>query len=164
MLGEERIPRVTSVQYLGLHLDARLRFTSHVDHLKTKLSRYAGITYKIAKYLNLRAAKNFYYSCVYSSLTYCISAATDDIMRLHRRIVKTIFGKFYSGANCFFFKAVKLLKLPDINKLYVAKYMFQFEIMDSCGTVGDTLERIAPRHRYPTRARGSSRLKFVWRA
>ena len=115
----------------------------------------------LAKYLNLRAAKNFYYSCVYSSLTYCISAwggaihcvsATDDIMRLHHRIVQTLFRNFYSEANCFF-KAAKLLKLPDIHKLYVAKYMYQFEIMESCGTVGDTIERVAPGHRYPTRRR-----------
>ena len=72
-LGSDRISRRKYVKYLGMHIDSALKYTDHVFFLKKKLSSLAGVSYRLSKYLNLKAAKNFYFSCVYSVLTYCIS-------------------------------------------------------------------------------------------
>ena len=161
MLGGQRIPRKKTVKYLGMHLDSNLKFSCHIDYLITRLSQYCGISYAIRKHLNLRAAKNYYFSCIYSSLSYCISvwggalhtaARAREVSRLHERIVVNLFSKFYAGANSIF-KAAGLLKLSDVHRLSAAVYMFKFERLGTCGVISSTVDREAPTHRYPTRHR-----------
>jgi len=77
-LGDERIGRRKTVKYLGLHLDDNLKFNSHIDQLKKKLSRLAGVSYRLRKYFNLGASKKFYFACTYSIITYCIAVYGGD--------------------------------------------------------------------------------------
>ena len=72
-IGPDRISTSPCVKYLGMHIDSNLKFTDNVFHLTKKLSRLAGISYNLGKFLNLRAAKNYYYSCGYSVFTHCLS-------------------------------------------------------------------------------------------
>ena len=136
-----------------------MKFLSHLSYLKSKLSRFCGVSYRVMKYLNLRAARNYYYACVYSTLTYCINvwggmlqctAAANDLIKLQKRIVDRLFSKFYPNSACMF-KAAGLLKLADIHKLYAAVYMYKIQVVGSCTSVGNLLDLTEPTHRYPTR-------------
>ena len=95
-IGTEIISRKTSVKYLGIHVDESLKFHTHIDHLKSKLQQYAGITYRLHRYFNDSAAKNLYYSCVFSAVKYCIcvwggvlqcTTRGAPLVRLHDRII-----------------------------------------------------------------------------
>ena len=63
-----------SVKYFDLLIDCNLKFTSHIILDKTKLSQLTGISHRIKQFFNIRTAKNYYYSCVYSVITNCLSA------------------------------------------------------------------------------------------
>ena len=168
-LGPDRISRSSCVKYLGMHIDSNLKFTDHVFHLKKKLSRLAGITYKLGKYLNLRAAKNYYYSCVFSVLTYCVSVwggivsctqGASCLTSLQRRIVTQLFSKYHPNASCIF-KSANLLKLVDIHKLYASIYMYKVIKLNKCGAVGNNLDLRRPNHQYATRNRNRLLTPFV---
>ena len=60
-------------KYLGVHIDAKLKFKFHIDELKTRLNRLCGISYRLKNHFNLQTARMMYYSCVYSVATYCIA-------------------------------------------------------------------------------------------
>ena len=62
--------------YISLTLvliDNDLKFQCQVDHVKSELDRLCGVSFKLKNYLNVRAAKDMYYACVYSVVSYCIA-------------------------------------------------------------------------------------------
>ena len=66
------IDKTTSFKYLGVLLDENLKYNEHLEYLCGRLSRICGMTFRIKYHLNLRSAKNMYFSMIYSVVTYCI--------------------------------------------------------------------------------------------
>ena len=160
-INGETVHRKSSIKYLGMFIDERLKFTDHIDNLKTKLSRLTGVTYRLKHMLNLKTAKIFYYSCVYSVLTYCICAwggtlknghRGDSIIKLQTRIVKNIFARHFTDNSCIYSK-VGILKLVDIYKFYCSIRMFK-RIRETTPVVSSTIIPIRyPTHEHRTRGR-----------
>ena len=73
LMSKQIITRKHNVSYLGLQIDDRLTYHSHIDVLTGKLSCVLGIFYRTTKNLNLQAGKNYFYAFVSWSVTYCIS-------------------------------------------------------------------------------------------
>ena len=74
LLGNDLVSRNKSVKYLGLYISDSMKFNDHMTHLKTRLSQLSGICYRLRCKFDLNSARKFYFSCVYSVLTYCILA------------------------------------------------------------------------------------------
>ena len=91
-------PKAHSFKYLGIFLDCmvKLNFNAHVDYLKSRLSQYCGITFRLRLYFNTKTAKPMYYACIFSLVTYwitvwggalsCLSKGK-DLQKLQHRIV-----------------------------------------------------------------------------
>ena len=103
----------------------------------------------------------FYYSCVYSTIFYCLvtwggvamcTRRCDRVTKLHNRIVSNLFSKYFNDNNDVF-KSVKLLKFPDIYKLRVSIYMFKIVKMNSIPSLERSLCISYPSHSYETRSR-----------
>ena len=162
------IQQRTCVKYLGLNIDCNLKFYDHVDLLKTKLASYAGVARRLVKYLNLNAAKNYYFSCIYSSLIYCISVYGGAIhlsyrgrllVDAHVKLVCTLFGKFFpAGTNIF--KELGILNLHDIHNLYASLHMFKIVTLNENDDVKNIINIEQSNHRYPTSSVGQLRVPF----
>ena len=151
---------------MGLNIDENLSFNAQIDHLKKKLSHLSGVSYRLRQYFNLKAAKNFYYSCVYSLITYCITVyggsltngRGNRLIRMHERIVKNLFSAYYPN-ECPF-KRNKLLKLSDIYKFYAGIQMFKAINLNESHTVSNILNLVTAPHDYETRGRNDYRTPF----
>jgi len=64
--------RKTSVKYLGVLLNESLNWTSHVKHLKSKLSFASSMIHTIRNFVPINALRIIYYCFAYSHLQYCI--------------------------------------------------------------------------------------------
>ena len=135
-LNNESIPRKHCVRYLGLNIDEKLKFYDHIDHLKSKLARFSGVARRLCHFMNLGAARKYYYSCIYSALVYCVSVwggavllsyRGQKLIDLHRKLVLTLFAKF-SSMHCPF-KTIKILKIPDIHRFYCAIHMYKLVVL-----------------------------------
>ena len=62
---------VTATKYLGVILDNKLKWTSHILYIKNKISKTIGLFYKIRQRLERKALINLYYSLVFPYLIYC---------------------------------------------------------------------------------------------
>ena len=157
MIENEPIALKKCVKYLGLNIDDSLCFSDHVNKLKLKLSRLSGIAYRLSSSLNRKASFNFYYSCVYSALTYCISvyggalssSRGELLFNVQKRIVKTLFTK-YNPDECPF-KVNKLLKLADVHRFCVSIHMYKIIQLGENEWIGDTLDYTNANHEYNTR-------------
>ena len=162
-LGGEPLEKVDSVKYLGIHLDNKLKYHKHAEDLGKKLCRLRGISYKLQHHLNVGAAKNFYFSCIYSSLVYCIciwggilqcTQRGRLLVKYHEKIVLHIFNRFVPENVCIF-KHMKILKLLDLHKFSVSIYMYRMLKLNACDTLRDCLELELPQHDYSTRNRNN---------
>ena len=65
------IKRVTETRFLGVLIDEKLTWKSHISAMKAKMSRYVGIMYKLKGILPLKVRLQIYHSFVQSHLNYC---------------------------------------------------------------------------------------------
>ena len=66
-----KIERKTEARFLGVIIDEKLNWSSHILAVKTKMARYIGLLYKLKKLLPLNARLNIFQSFVQSHLNYC---------------------------------------------------------------------------------------------
>ena len=152
---------VDAYRYLGILLDSKLKYQEHINSLKIKLSQLCGISYRISPYLNLEAAKAYYYSFVYSALSYCItvwggvlvsSTRGNRLRRLQKRIVKNLFAKFfYVSLDIDLFKKLEILPVVYLYKFRMACLMFKMIKLEQYPNILAYINPETLTHNYETR-------------
>ena len=87
----EVLQTVTSVKYLGLHLDSNFSWTTHIDHLNNKICCQA--TACLWRYRNCftrTARRTWYVSIVQSSLVYTSNAFFPSLSMSSRQRISTL--------------------------------------------------------------------------
>ena len=98
-IDNTRIQNVKDFHYLGLTLDDRLSFTSHVRLINNKLARLVGISRRLGNTFDMHAAKLFYYSFIYPVVNYGISVwggyfmlhISNKTHKLYNKIIRNLF-------------------------------------------------------------------------
>ena len=129
------------VKYLGILVDQHLDWKFQIDNVALKISRGIGILAKLKPILKDNLLKNIYYSLVYSHLSYGIeawgSAAKTNLNKINVLQNKAV--RIMSGVQYFqvygqvpgplpssepLYKKLEVLKLEDIFKLNIAKFVY----------------------------------------
>ena len=127
------------------------------------------IMQSICKFMNFSTARKYYYACIYSVITYCISTWGGVIhlsyrgtclIRTHERIVNLLFRKFYIDNSECIFKKAGILKISDIHRLYVSIYMYKLLKLDGNSCISDCVNIVYPNHRFDTRNSNLLRTPF----
>lgn len=100
ILNGEEIEKVSEFKYLGLHLDNRLRFDKHIQHIRKTISPLAGMLWRCRKYIPDDKKKQLYFSYVYSHMSYMLPIygpylsknALSRLRVLQNKAIKSIFG------------------------------------------------------------------------
>ena len=71
IINNVNIERVKTAKFLGVILNEKLSWTAHINALKSKISRYVGIMYRIKPFIPLKVRIQIYHSLVQSHLNYC---------------------------------------------------------------------------------------------
>ena len=149
---------VSEFKYLGLQLDLNSKYNSQVKHMCGRLSRLCGMTYRLTSVINLKSAKQVYFSCAYAVARYCIcnlggalrfGYSTNQLCRLHKKWDDNLFSKFVPQSCCIF-KVVGIFKLSDILKYNIGMYMVKILKLQSCPTLQDNLRLEYPNRHYKT--------------
>ena len=122
----------TEGKFLGVIIDDKLKYKSHIDDICVKISKSIGILYKLSKLrISTNIMKNIYYSLIYPYLLYnCVSYSGTYDVHLHRlvilqkRAIRIISGASYLAHTDPLFALHKILKFEDICKLSVGLYVY----------------------------------------
>ena len=71
IISDTLIEQKHEARFLGVIMDDSLSWSKHINAVKSKMSRYIGIMYKIKKFLPLAARLQIYHSFVQSHVNYC---------------------------------------------------------------------------------------------
>ena len=131
-LGSEIIQPVNSCKFLGTYLDDNLDFNENINYILKKIARNGGILYRIRDSLNQTACLNFYNSFILPFLTYNIicwgsttANHTTPLFLQQKRIIRTMTKSIYLEHTSALFKNLGLLKLNDIYRFELLKFMYK---------------------------------------
>ena len=94
------VDQVYQTKFLGVYIDSKLNWTTHINHVACKVSKNIGIITRARKIINQKTLTGLYYTFIYPYLNYCCTvwctAARTHLSKLHilqKKINRIIFGK-----------------------------------------------------------------------
>jgi len=131
-LDNQIIKRVEEAKFLGVILDSRLMWKSHINEIKVKLSKVSGMLYKVRDYMNLDNLKQLYLSLAYPHILYCSAVwsgasktSLHSLELAQKRLIRIMSYKAYNDHTSQIFKELSLLKLKDIFFLQTSLFVYK---------------------------------------
>ena len=131
-LNNSNVQHASSVQFLGVEIDKKLKFKNHINNITNKISKNTGILYKLRSSVPTNTLVCIYRSFVESYLNYC-PLVFGNAYRTHliplevaqRKCVRIITNQHPQAHSNPIFANLKLLKVNDIFKLNLGTYMYK---------------------------------------
>lgn len=146
------------LKFLGVKLDHNLNFSEHIKYICAKISKSAGVLYRISKFVPSRILINLYYSLIYPYLIYGILIWGDaakvhlnSLILLQKRIIRTITSSDYLAHTRPLFINTKILPIEHLYTYNLGIFMFKQHISKTI---------TYPNHQYNTRAINNAVPKF----
>ena len=118
-VNNNAIEKVDNFNFLGLHLNTRLTWHTHVSEISKKISRAVGIIKKMQWIFPTEILLAIYNALVLPHINYCIlswGADSNTIFILQKKAVRAIASAGYNAHTEPFCKLYNLLKIEDIYK------------------------------------------------
>ena len=154
----ETINRVNETKFLGVMVDDKITWASHINYISKKISKGIGILCKARKYLPKNCLVTLYYSFIYPYLNYCLEVwgkATENILskifKLQKRAIRIISNMPWRAHTSPLFDHLKILPL---NKIYIYKIgtlMFKYSEDLLPAIFNDVFIKNSQIHSYNTR-------------
>ena len=148
------IQKTEQHKFLGVTLDDKMTFKSHITDLCIKLSRTISMLYNTKDLMPPYVLHLLYCAHVLPHFMYCTPIWANTypthllpLYILQKKIIRVITNSTYFAHTQPLFKQTRILKLFDINKLQIAVYMYNKT------HTNDYIQ--VPLHDYPTRARNN---------
>ena len=127
ILEGHTLNQVTDTKYLGVVLNEKLNWKSHINFIKNKLTNTSYLLSKLRHYVDISVLKMVYYSLVYPHLSYCITtwggaahSVLNPLILVQKKIIKLITYSSFTSPSTPLFSKLNLLKLQDIYNLNIA--------------------------------------------
>ena len=122
-LNRKRLYPTDSVNYLGVKIDSKLNWESHVSATTTKLNRATAMLYKVKDFLNVNILKSIYCALFESHINYaCIIwgqniSTINRIYILQKKALRIINFKERNAHSSPLFHYSKIIKIADKVKI-----------------------------------------------
>ena len=131
-LQQNVLNRVRNVKCLGMLIDDGLNWDPRIKQLSLQLSKSSAIIYRLRNFVDTETLKLLYYSLIYIRVQYGVilfGTATyirqkEIVLRLNNIVRIMTWSRKFDHVSILY-KQLKLLKLEDIYKLKLSKFMHQ---------------------------------------
>ena len=65
------IEKTNKHKFLGIIIDANLKFNAHINEISSKIAKSVGILFRLSNFLPVSTLKSLYFAFVHSYLDYC---------------------------------------------------------------------------------------------
>ena len=164
-LHDTKLYESSKIKYLGLLLDNKLNWKSHITELSKKLSRAIGLLYKIRQYCTPSTLRTLYFSLFHSHLTYGLAVwgnanavHINRIKLLQKRAIRAI-----SNSTDDFEKLLhdlKILNFDDQLKVQLSSLMWDYDHGIIPFSLKDLFKRSNLVHNYRTRGASKGSLYY----
>lgn len=131
-INGQDIVRVISTKFLGVHVDEYLNFKCHIDDLTKKLSKYAGLFFKLRNFLPFSALLTLYKSLFEPHINFCniiwcntFPSHLKKFEILQKTVIRVLSWSSGNASTGPFFRKYGLLRLAECNVFHNACTMYQ---------------------------------------
>lgn len=132
-LGDKNIEQVRCTKFLGIYLDDKLEWSEHIDHVAKRVSSGSYAIRMAKRLLSQDNLKSLYFSLVHSHLSYgnivwgtAYQYRLHKLMILQKKCVRNVCHAPYNHESAPLFKQLNVLRLEDILKLQLGKFMYSY--------------------------------------
>ena len=132
-IGEQVVSHTSQTKFLGMVIDENLKWDKHIEITSKRITSAFYAINRAKHSLNRQYLIQLYNTLVYPHLLYGIilwgntyTIHLNKLIVLQKKIIRTITGSFYNAHTEPLLKSLKLLKITDIYKLQVAKYVHSY--------------------------------------
>jgi len=168
-INNEKISRVYKTKFLGIILQANLKWDTHISMLKNKIAKSIGIINKAKHLLTTTHLKLLYRSLVEPYLNYCCivwaspekSTAIESLHKLQKRAARIIlYSPFRAHSKPLFYK-LDILNIYHLCLLQILIFVFKFTKSLLPSQFSHYFKLIKDMHPYSTRSSKSCNLYVV---
>jgi len=134
MLAGNSLNQVTSTKFLGVYIDEHLSWSSHIDHVKNKISKSSGIINRLKHKLPQSILLLIYNSLILPYLQYCAMVwvcnvsnqnTLKSIFVIQKRVIRNISKSRFKDHTPPLFKKLNALTIYDIASLQISQFMYK---------------------------------------
>ena len=158
VIGLEKIKQMSSFKFLGITIDDKICWSSHLNYINLKLSRSVYILNSVKRMLPMPHLKTLYYTLIQPYLNYGITlwgATYQSYLKrtviLQKKAFRCIHKTFYNAPTNPLFQDSALLKLNEMYKFAVTRLMFDYTKQNLPAPILDLFTGNANIHRHNTR-------------
>ena len=163
VVGREQVRKVEGVRFLGVWIDAGLKWRGHIGQVGTKMRQLLGVLGRIRSVLDERLLVSLYNSMVLPHLQYCLMvwgdfeagrnrAHGETLLRLQKRFMELIAGKRGRYHADPLFARYEVLKVGDLYRQQLRLHAWKFWNGRLPGRQMAALRRVDESHGYGTRS------------
>jgi len=127
------IDRVYTSKFLGVQIDSKFHWDSHINYTCKTLSKCVGILNKARRILNTDTLKTLYYTFAYPYLIYCNivwgnahQIHLNKLLKIQKRIIRIINNNAYKLESKSLFLKFNMLDVYQIHFYLVANFMYKY--------------------------------------
>ena len=129
------LKQVEECNFLGITLDSKLKFKSHISLVECRVSKLTGIFFKLRTTLTQDCIRQIYLSLVYPHLLYCVSiwggtfdSFLNNLSISQKKLIRIMTYNHRFAHTDPLFKNLNLLKLHDI--ISMQTYFFVYKSLN----------------------------------
>ena len=118
--------------FLGVKIDHKLNWKSHIQYVRAKVARNIGVLGKAREVLNYRSLLMLYNTLILPYLSYCLevwgniySSNLQPVVLIQKRAVRIVHKVSFREHTNNLFLASGIMKLPDLVVFKTAQFMFK---------------------------------------
>ncbi len=161
-INGNEIEIVNTFKFLDFYLYSRLTHRDHFGYIRSRLSSFMYINFRLRHYLSFEAAKTFYFWMIQSILCFGLvvwggslleSTCFDRLKLLQDKIVFNLFSLPCHSTNDIssIYNRAGILKLEDLYRVMTSKLMFNILFEDSIPFLKQRFDDLILTDNYETR-------------
>ena len=126
------IEEASTIKYLGVILDNKLKWTSHIAFVKNKVAKGIGIIQRASKFLTKATLSKLYYTFIFPYLIYCVevwgcakSVHLSPLKLIQKKIVRVITFSDRLAHTAPLFKQLNILPLDKLIFHRIGLFMYK---------------------------------------
>ena len=167
-INNHTIKEINECKFLGVMLDSKLKWQSHINHISNKISKSVAILRYLKFIFPKYILKTLYLTLVYPYLIYCniIWGSADKtiikpLVLLQKKCLRIICKVGFFEHTDPLFSETKLLKIENIYKLNCAQFIYKCYNTNLFNDFKSKLITQREIHNYNTRGNSQLRLPFT---
>ena len=157
-----------STKFLGVTIDNALNWHDHIMNVKGKINSSIYIINRVKHLLSIKHLTTLYYSLVHPHLQYGItlwggshSSYVNKLITLQKKAIRLVNKVNYNDHTNPLFISSRILKLPDLYTLEIAKYMYKYSTKTLPAHLQTVFIAHSAFHQYNTRNRNNPQVPLT---